>query len=145
MNQIFVGTYQHNVDSKGRVSLPALFRKNLATQLFVTAGPEQALLVFTPEKYQEWVMSLFAQRDGGYNPRSARDAKLMRDATKDAYPVELDSAGRINLPAQLREKAGISKEVNIVGSFDHFEIWDSKAWGAHEASSPSFGGYFESE
>lgn len=140
----FVGTYQHNVDTKGRVALPATFRKNLSSQLYVTTGPEKALLVFTPEKYQEWIMSLFAQREGGYNPRSAQDAKLMRDATKDAYPVELDSAGRINLPAQLREKANITKSVSIVGGFDHFEIWDSGAWQEYEAAETPFNEFYQS-
>lgn len=123
-----VGNFHHKLDAKGRVSLPANFRKVLPDRLKVTLSPEkECLYVFEPDAFGEWV-DLFFKEDGGYNPRSRRHVKLRRVLNASARDAEIDAAGRINISADLRSDAGLDKEVVINGDTDHLEIWDAKRW-----------------
>ena len=123
------GEYRHKVDAKGRLALPAKFRKELPGDLVVTVDPARGeyLLVFAEEDYSHWIESLF-EAMGGYNPRSLDHQRQRTKLFGLAKAVELDGSGRINIAADLREKAGITRDVSIIGSADHFEIWDAKRW-----------------
>ena len=120
------GSYSFKTDAKGRVSLPAKFRKVLSDDLVVTSALSgDYLMVFDgQESFNAWVDGIFAGRfEGGYNPAIQQHQKL-RSALKDnAFDVQLDGAGRILLPANLREKAAIDREVVIVGNTGFFEVW----------------------
>lgn len=140
----FSGTYEHNLDSKGRLTLPSTFRKlnpgvksfkvsvspmvinRLARGVKPSADyrPIQALNVFTDEGFDDYVKENFGGQ--GYRPRNPKDLKLKRFLLGNTYPVDLDSAGRIILPAKLTEMVRMRKEVVIVGMGEHFEIWDSE-------------------
>ncbi len=123
-----VGEYHHKLDAKGRVSLPSSFRKVLDENLKVTLSPEnECLYVFEPDAFSAWVDSFF-EDDGGYKSRSRRHVKLRRVLNSRARDIEVDSAGRINISADLRSDAGLDKEVVINGDTDHLEIWDAKRW-----------------
>ena len=122
------GSYRFKSDAKGRVSLPAKFRKVLSEDLVVTiALTGDHLLVFDgQDSFNAWVDGIFVDKFGGYNSTN-REQMMLRSMLKgNAFDVQPDSAGRILLPAELREKAGIDKEVVIVGNTGFFEVWSDK-------------------
>ena len=122
------GSYRFKTDAKGRVSLPAKFRKVLSEDLVVTSSlTGDYLMVFDgSESFNAWVDGIFADKFGGYNSTS-REQLMLRSALKgQAFDVQADSAGRILLPAELREKVGIDREVVIVGNTGFFEVWSEE-------------------
>lgn len=131
---LLTGTYERNLDAKGRLSLPAAVKKLLSDHVYVLPAPDvDALYVFSDDEYEKWVMGLFEKR-GGFNPRDPRDQKLMRKLNAKATPMEIDSASRIALPAALREQFKLDREVTVVGNGDHLEIWARAAWDADDDS-----------
>ena len=123
-----VGEFRHKLDAKGRVSLPSDFRKSLPKNLKVTQAPkETCLFVFEADAFDAWVESLFDSQ-GGYNPANIDHDRARRLLNSRAANVEIDSAGRICISADLRSKAELQKEVVITGNSDHVEIWDAKRW-----------------
>lgn len=126
----FRGEYQHSVDSKGRVSLPAKFRKALPDEVTIVpvanADFGKALYVFSDEAYDEWMDSFFDTEEGGYNPRSKRHIALHKYLNSSAESVAVDARGRVKLSPKQCEKVGIDKNVTIIGEGDHIEIWDSR-------------------
>jgi len=123
---MFLGEYQHTLDAKGRVSLPAKFRAEMTGKLVVAKGFEGCLAVYSLEEWGKFVGVLMARPD--FDPE-VRD--LRRKLTSGALEVELDSAGRISLSAQLREYAGLKKEVAVTGNGNRIEIWDTERWNSY--------------
>ena len=122
------GSYRFKTDAKGRVSLPAKFRKSLSDELVVACAlTGDYLLVFDgQESFNAWVETIFVDKFGGYNSTN-REQLLLRSALKgQAFDVQTDTAGRILLPAELRDKVGIQKEVVIVGNTGYFEVWSAE-------------------
>jgi MraZ protein len=123
---MFLGDFQHTVDAKGRVSLPAKFRNELAGRIVVAKGFEGCLYVYPAEAYQEFLAKLMAGNDFDSEARRVR-----RFFTTGAVETETDSAGRVMIPPVLREYAHLGREVSITGNGDRIEIWDTKAWAAY--------------
>lgn len=120
------GEYRHKVDAKGRLSLPAKFRRELPRELIVTVDPKsECLYVFDSNDFNDWVRSFF-ERDGGFDQRNALHVAARRELKSRANEAEIDASGRINVPANLREKVGIEKDVVLIGNEGYFEIWDAK-------------------
>ncbi|WP_241158151.1 MULTISPECIES: division/cell wall cluster transcriptional repressor MraZ [unclassified Adlercreutzia] len=123
------GEYRFKIDSKGRMSLPAKFRKVLTNELVVVREPEdECLYVFQPDDYENWIDELFKERFNGFNKTSRKQKVLMRKLKARARSVDIDSSGRIMLPADAREEVGIDGEVVVLGSTGYFEIWDPQAY-----------------
>ena len=123
-----VGEYRHKLDAKGRLSLPADFRKVLPKSLKITLSPNNdSLYVFDPEGFSAWVDSLF-DAEGGYSPSNSNHTAIRKVLNSRARNVEVDSAGRIVVAADMRSDAGLDRDVAVVGDSDHFEIWDAKRW-----------------
>ena len=123
-----VGEYRHKLDAKGRLSLPADFRKAIPEVLMVTQSPtDDYLMVYDVEGFGAWVDSLF-EKDGGYSASNAKHIAQRRVLNSRAKRVDLDGSGRIGISAELRAAAGLAKDVVLVGNTDHFEIWDAKRW-----------------
>ena len=122
------GSYRFKMDAKGRVSLPAKFRKVLSEDLVVTrALSGDYLMVFDgQESFSTWVDSIFDNKFGGFDPTSSEQLTWRSALKGNAFDVQADTAGRILLPADLRAKAGIGKEAVIVGNSGYFEIWDAE-------------------
>jgi len=122
------GSYRFKTDAKGRVSLPAKFRKVLSEDLVVARSLSgEYLMVFdSQDSFNAWVDGIFTDKFGGYN--STDGTQLMfRSALKgQAFDVQVDSAGRILLPAELRDLTGIEREVVIVGNTGYFEVWSEE-------------------
>ena len=107
------GEFHFKVDGKGRMALPAKFRKVLSKDLVVT--PEltnECVYVFETPDFNEWVEKLFIDRFGEYKE-------------SDREHVEVDASGRIMLSPEVRAAVGIDKEVVVVGNTGRFEIWDA--------------------
>jgi MraZ protein len=119
------GSFRFKTDAKGRVSLPAKFRKVLSEDLVVTCAlTGEYLMVFDgQESFNAWVEQLFIDRFDGYKSTSVEHQKLRSYLKGNAFDVQADSAGRILLPADLRERVGIDREVVIVGNTGFFEVW----------------------
>lgn len=127
-NDLF-GEFRFKVDSKGRLALPAKFRKVLSKDLVVTRElTDECIYVFEEPAFNDWVMELFEDKFGGYKASNREHVKLRRKIRGHADSVEVDSSGRIMLKPEMREKTGISKEVLVVGNGDHFEIWDAQTY-----------------
>lgn len=118
------GAYQHNLDAKLRLTLPASFRKQFGDVVcLVPVG--DAIYGFAPEEHEAWVMSYFPQ---GFNARSKADQDLRWKLNKRTVTVDIDNAGRISLgkiSAQKLERRGINRAVAVIGNADHFEIWNA--------------------
>lgn len=120
---MFLGRYQHNIDDKGRLIIPARFREMLERGAYITLGFERNLMVLTPEVFDQ----LYANVIGlSLTDSSARD--LQRFIFSNAERVEVDKVGRILLPQYLRELAQLENEVILVGIGNKFEIWSPVLW-----------------
>lgn len=123
------GVFRFKVDSKGRVALPAKFRKVLSKDLVVTLElKDECVYVFETPDFNDWVHKLFVDKFGEYKESDRMHVRLRSKLKARANDVEVDASGRIILPAEIRAAAGIDKEVVIVGDTGRFEIWDAKRY-----------------
>ncbi len=120
---MFLGEYQHSVDSKGRLVLPAKFRDRLERGLVVTKGQERCLYVFPIDKWEEEVEKI--NRLPRTDRRSRNYARSFFGAASDQ---SMDGQGRIQIPAPLRDYGDLQKDVVVVGVSDHVEIWNVASW-----------------
>ena len=123
-----IGEYRHKLDAKGRLSLPADFRKVLKQDLMVTPDPtDKCLYVFESEAFSSWVDSLF-ESQGGWSPSNSKMVAQRKVLNSRAKKCDIDNSGRIHLSQAQREQVGLDKAVAIIGDADHFEIWDAQRW-----------------
>jgi MraZ protein len=123
---MFYGEYEHTIDEKSRLTLPARFRHALETGVVLARGIERNIDVFPSESWHANV-SRIAELDS--LTREAREMK--RFVFAGAAPAELDRQGRVLVPPHLAEHAGLGKEVVVAGVHDHIEVWDRTEWAAH--------------
>ena len=115
------GEYRHTLDAKGRVSVPSKLRDELGDRFTVTKGLDGCIAAYPAAEWDALEAKIRAL------PMSkARD--LQRFFFSAAFDAELDSQGRILLPANLRAFAGLGKEVVVIGAANHAEIWDAARW-----------------
>ncbi|MEM5779762.1 MAG: division/cell wall cluster transcriptional repressor MraZ [Lawsonibacter sp.] len=118
------GTYEHSIDSKSRLFIPAKLRLELGEAFYLAMGVDACLAVYpqsTWDRFTEKFASL---------PMS--QSKSMRLLFANAVKCELDSQGRIVIPQKLRKYAGLDKDVVIIGVNDRAEIWAAGAWNTQE-------------
>ncbi len=116
---MLVGSYTNTMDAKGRVFLPAKFRSYLGEQIVIVKGAGGCLVIYTEEKYTEYVERL---RQSG----ETKVKKYLRYLSLSAMSVEPDAQGRILISSELREYAALSKDVLFVGMYDTVEIWNEE-------------------
>lgn len=120
---MFIGSYQHSLDSKGRLSIPARFREELGQRFVVTKGLDECLFGFP---LKEWAQQEQALRS---LPLARGDARAFsRLFFSGAAEVEADAQGRVIIPPQLRAYARIERDVVVIGVSTRIEIWDAGAW-----------------
>lgn len=124
---MFLGKYFHNIDEKGRVILPASFRKVLerqgASNEIIITGINKSLSVYTR---QEWEKSVEKMKQiAEVNPKAEY---IIRRMCADAAECAIDEQGRLNIPLNLKEYGGLKKEVVTVGRMNKLEIWDKGSW-----------------
>ncbi|NLF63765.1 MAG: division/cell wall cluster transcriptional repressor MraZ [Chloroflexi bacterium] len=120
---MFLGEYTHTIDDKGRVTIPARFRAELAGGLVVTRGFDRNLMIYPLTEWQEMAERVAARPVSDESVRAFR-----RRIFAGATDLEPDRQGRIVLPQYLREFAGIDGEVVVAGMYDYIELWDAEAW-----------------
>jgi MraZ protein len=126
---MFLGEYEHSVDVKGRVAVPAKFRTQLEGGLVVTRGFERCLQVYPMEQWQK-----LSERVSSLSLAAAEARQLRRLLFSSAFDTEVDKQGRIVLPSGLREYAGIGDIAVVAGMNTYFEIWSQTDWDAAMAS-----------
>jgi MraZ protein len=125
----FRGIHEHSLDAKNRLTVPSKYRAELAGPIVLGKSFERCLQVFPEKDYEPIATAALA----GVNPLSVEARDLNRHLYGNTMPTELDSAGRINLPAAYLGYAGITKEAVIVGSGQWLEIWDKQTWQEYDA------------
>ena len=118
------GTYEHSIDAKGRLFIPAKLREELGVTFYLAMGVDECLAIYPQETWNRFTEK-FASL-----PMSQSAA--MRPLFANASKCELDSQGRIVIPQKLRKYAGLEKDVVIIGVNDRAEIWSADAWNAQE-------------
>ena len=121
---MLLGEYEHSLDDKNRVTLPAKFRAVFASGLVVTRGLESCLVAYPSPDWEDMVESWLAD----LGPFSQEARRVQRFFFAGATEAELDKQGRVMLPAALIKHAGLGRNVVITGMRDHLEIWDAAAW-----------------
>ena len=118
------GTYEHSIDAKGRLFIPAKLREELGVTFYLAMGVDACLAIYpqsTWDRFTEKFSSL---------PMS--QSKAMRPLFANAAKCELDSQGRIVIPQRLRTYADLGKDVVIIGVHNRAEIWSAARWNSEE-------------
>lgn len=118
------GTYEHSIDAKGRLFIPAKLREELGVTFYLAMGVDECLAIYPQETWNRFTEK-FASL-----PMSQSAA--MRPLFANASKCELDSQGRIVIPQKLRKYAGLEKDAVIIGVNDRSEIWSAETWNARE-------------
>jgi len=124
---MFLGQFQHNLDDKGRLMIPARYRDLLAAGAYITQGFDKCLMVMTESHFNE-VYALI----NALNIADPSARMLRRLILSNAYQVEVDKVGRILVPQNLRTFLGIategSGELTVAGQGEYFEVWTPAEW-----------------
>lgn len=120
---MLLGEYNHNLDEKGRVSMPSKFRDDLGTTFVVTKGLDNCLFVYSKK---EW--STFEEKLKTLPLTNPNARNFIRFFFAGATECEIDKQGRVNIPQNLRDYAMLKKDVCIVGVSTRVEIWDKDKW-----------------
>ncbi|MFM1650494.1 division/cell wall cluster transcriptional repressor MraZ [Brevibacillus sp. B_LB10_24] len=120
---MFMGEYQHSIDEKGRLTIPAKFRDELGSSFVITRGLDQCLFVYPMDEWkviEEKLKSL---------PFTKADARAFtRFFFSGATECEWDKQGRVNIPVNLRQHAKLAKECVVIGVSNRVEIWSKEGW-----------------
>lgn len=127
---MFIGEYNHSLDSKGRVAVPAKFRIALKKGAVVTKGLDNCLFLYSKEQFKE-----IAKKFAALPISQAKARAFARHMLAGAMDVEFDNQGRITLPEYLRKFSSLKKKVVIAGLYDHLEIWDESTWDKYKGES----------
>lgn len=125
MDELFVGQFEHALDMKGRIVLPASFRASFEESGFLIKGSEGCLALLTPERFRDIAQTMASRSEEG----DVRHRSAKRSFGAGASRVLPDKQGRIAVPEDLRSFAQLERECVIVGAIDEVEIWDSERWG----------------
>ncbi|MEK7086635.1 MAG: division/cell wall cluster transcriptional repressor MraZ [Patescibacteria group bacterium] len=127
-----LGEYKHNLDTKGRMAIPAKFRLDLNVGAIITRGLDRSLFIFGMKEWEVLIQKLIALPLAQANSRAF--VRLMLSGASD---VELDAQGRILIPEYLREYADLKKQVVVTGLYNRIEIWDAENWKQYKAKTES--------
>jgi transcriptional regulator MraZ len=123
---MLLGEYEHTIDEKSRLTLPAKFRSAMAGGVVLTRGLDACVEAYPAEDWHKLVESSLA----GLNPLSRETRVIERFYYTGATEVQPDKQGRVMLPPALIEHGGLGREVVVLGMRDRLEIWDRAAWRA---------------
>jgi MraZ protein len=120
---MFIGQYQHSLDEKGRLTIPARFRELLNKGAYITQGFDMNLMVMTPEAFEQVLAKITSI---SLTDPTAR--LLRRLILSNAFLVEVDKAGRILVPPLSRQFLKLEGEAMVIGQGEYFEIWLPSEW-----------------
>jgi MraZ protein len=119
---MFVGTFEHSLDDKGRVVLPATFRAQLVDKGFLSQL-DRCLGLWTEEGFAEVAQTLTERIREGLAPQEA-----LRAFAANAHEVRPNGQGRITIPQRLRDFARLERDSVVIGAINRIEIWDASRW-----------------
>jgi MraZ protein len=123
VEHMFLGEYLHNIDSKGRLTLPAKFRAELAKGVVVTRGFDGCLVVYPVDEWEKLTQKIDVL------PQTQKDARMLaRHVFSGASDCVPDKQGRVLIPTYLREFASVDGETMIIGLHSRLEIWNPERW-----------------
>jgi MraZ protein len=125
---MFIGEYQHTLDDKGRLAIPAKFRNDLDKGIVITRELDHCLSLYPIDEWERRAVELSKIKTVQADPRS-----FVRSQLSGAMDLKLDSQGRAVVPDYLRDYAGIKRDVVVTGLYNHLEIWDADAWKKYSA------------
>lgn len=126
---MLIGQFNHNIDAKGRMILPAKFREELGDSVVISRGLDGCLSVYPMDKWNEIEKKLTSLPT---TKKKARDyARLILSSAAD---LTFDKLGRINIPTHLSSLATLTKKCIVIGVGDYLEIWDEQRWLDYNAS-----------
>lgn len=120
---MFLGEYFHTFDAKNRISLPARFRKDLGRAVVVTRGLDHCLYVYSHKAWEKQAATYAAGSSG-----SAAERGLARLFLAGSFEAEVDAAGRVLVPENLKAFAALKERAVVAGVADRVEIWEEGAW-----------------
>jgi MraZ protein len=130
-----MGEYQHSIDDKGRLTIPAKFREGLGTSFVITRGLDKCLFIYP---MQEWKVIEEKLKNLPFTKADAR--AFTRFFFSGATECEWDKQGRVNIPANLREHAQLVKDCVVIGVSNRVEVWSKELWEQYFAEAAhSFG------
>lgn len=118
---MFMGQFEHTIDTKGRTIVPVKYREELGETFVVTWGPDGCLFLYPSQEWQKFTEKLLEL------PSNQNTRKIQRQFLSKAMEVTLDKQGRILIPAMLRSSAGLEKDVVFIGMMNRVEVWDKVA------------------
>ena len=124
---MFIGEYNHNLDNKGRLAIPAKFRSLLKGGAVVTRGIDNCLFLYSKK---EW--NVMAEKLSKLPISQSKARAFSRLMLAGAMDVDFDNQGRITLPEYLRKFSGLNKKIIIAGLFNRLEIWDETKWNKYK-------------
>lgn len=124
---MFFGEYEHTIDDKNRLTLPARFREAFTAGCVVTREMDGCLSVYAPDGWERFV----ALRLEGLDPFTREARQMRRFVFAGAVEAVPDKQGRVMLPPALVDHAKLNREVIVAGVHDHVEIWNRATWRKH--------------
>lgn len=119
---MFMGEFNHTIDTKGRIIIPSKFREDLGEEFVITLGLDGCLFAYPNSEWQAFVDKLKTL------PGTKEARQLQRYFMAGAAECETDKQGRILIPAKLRETTKLDKEIVFVGVLNKIEIWSKERW-----------------
>ena len=119
----FFGRYEHSLDEKGRIILPAKFRAHFEHGGYLTEYQDGCLSLWTPDQFELQMDSMTERATSGRSDRN-----LVRLWASTSHELEIDRQGRMAIPARLREFAGLVGDVLVLGAIDRVELWNRETW-----------------
>ena len=119
---MFTGEYNHTIDPKGRLIVPARFREELGEAFMITNGNDGCLNIYPQKAWEAFLEKLLQLTN------TEKKRKIVRNFVSKANSGVLDKQGRVLIPTALREYAGLEKDVVLAGAIDKIEVWDKKRW-----------------
>ena len=123
---MLIGEYEHSLDAKGRLIMPAKLRTDMGEKFIITKGLDGCLFVFSQNEWSNFESKL---KELPLTNKNARD--FVRFFLSGATECEIDKQGRFLIPTNLRETASLQKEVVIIGVGTRIEIWDKEKWNSY--------------
>ena len=120
---MYFGNFEHTMDAKGRICIPAKVREALGTVVYITKGMDGCLNLYSEKDFEKILTELSSLSFN--NPQSRAHIRANAGSTDEC---EIDKQGRLQLPSKLLVRENLGKEITIVGAIDHLEIWDRARW-----------------
>lgn len=124
---MLIGEYIHTLDEKNRMSLPAKFRSELGKKVVLAPGLDKSIFMFTVKEWDK-----IATRLGENSMLQADNRSFNRFMFGGAVLVDIDTAGRILVPDFLKDRAGLKKNVAVIGVQNRVELWNDTVWGEYK-------------